>query len=282
MRATGADGKQYEWLENLRYSGSACSSTDTPNAETPGTGTGQVATPLPPGKCPGTINGVDVVVDCDKNSETRETTTTPSTSTTTTSASPNGTTTKTTVECDGDKCTKTTVVTTTVNGSATATTSVTTGNKAGLCKDEPSLSICKDGAFTGNCQQKFTCSGDAVMCAVAKASNEHKCLAEKMSDGTTDEAIAEGRRIFNGTEPTSKDPKTVEGGMRALDLAGTFNGVSNPFGDACPVNQSVALFSFTFVIPLADNCEALRMLGIAFHAITLLGAIVFVIKGIGG
>jgi hypothetical protein len=250
-----------------KYTGQQCTSADTP---TPGTttsnGTGGTTTvpeitPDNTGKCPGTVNGVEVWVPCDK-------TMTPSSSTSSSTSGTDVTTTNTesVTSCKDGICstTTTTTVTVTAGGSGTATVSSSTGSGtgtiAGFCKENPAAQICgKDGAFGGACSTgtgtatggTFTCTEDPVMCAIAKATNQMKCLLS--TDSTEAQAYAAAKAASGssglGTTTTAissasfSQEDLLPGGAgmqdRSITLAGTgwsktvnleFSRVNTPLG----------------------------------------------------
>lgn len=114
---------------------------------------------------------------------------------------PDGTTTKTQVDknvsCTGaGSCVTTTTTTTTVinaDGSQQSTkseqTKETSEGSSGptgsaFCKENPSSPVCKAGSFTGDCESGFSCEGDSVGCATAKASWSRYCQAKWMKPGS--------------------------------------------------------------------------------------------------
>lgn len=140
----------------------------------------------------GSVNGVDTCVrkypgdgtstktETEAPGETK-TTTNPDGSTTTTEES-----TKTT--CEGATCT--TTKTTTTGGTnpdgtpKTPETSTTTESKpkADFCQENPQVAGCdgtkNDGSFGGSCTGGYTCTGDAVQCAIAEHAYKTRCEDE--------------------------------------------------------------------------------------------------------
>jgi hypothetical protein len=235
--------------------------------------------PPPKGKCPGTVNGVDVLVDCgatiEKATSTVNKTTVNGSGTSTVSEI-----TSTTTTCVNGKCTTTTSVGTGVTGTGTGsttgstTTTVTGGDQSDACAKNPSLSVCKSSSFSGSCSGGFTCDGDAATCAVAKATNESKCLIT-----VADDIKNKGLAIMDGSISGTPDPKTEEGGLRKVDV-GKLENIVNPYGDTCPADVPINVSGRAFMIPLSDHCDNLRRLGIVLHAMTLLASVVFVLRGV--
>lgn len=175
------------WGYNWTQTGSACTASDVP-VLSPTDPKVTDAQKCPVGQCPGTVNGQSVCVACAAPKEagttkdtTKEVSTPASGASSVSSSSSSGT---STTKCVGDQCT-TTTTTTTVNpdGSKSDKTSTKDQPKSDFCADNPTSSICKEGNWGGTCASGFTCDGDAVQCAQAKAAYELKCaLTEKDDD----------------------------------------------------------------------------------------------------
>lgn len=154
-----------------------------------------VSTCQPPGKCPGSINGLDVAVNCNNSVST---TTTKSTDSETPAGggTPVNTTSSTgvTVDCSAgpDACVKTTT-TTKSDGSVSSTTQ--SGNKDSVCAGTSGQAACvgsasggggggSDSSFGGSCAAGFKCEGDAVQCAMAQEQYTRNCQNSQV-DSTT-------------------------------------------------------------------------------------------------
>lgn len=136
------------------------------------------------GTCPGTVNGQSVCVPCDKSKETGTGTKTESSSTTASGASTPGTSstssesTSTRTECSNGSCTTTETTTVTgPNGDKTDKTTTTSEPQSDYCTRNPRADVCKgtESSWGGSCESGFTCDGDAVQCAQARASYELRC-----------------------------------------------------------------------------------------------------------
>lgn len=286
MKAYGSDGQAYEWLGNIRYTGNECtvgeggsnSANQYGNPNTPGS---TAPAPLTPGKCPGTVNGVEVVVDCDRSITPSPTSTT---STTTTSTTPNPPSTDTTskdvtIEKNGETWTKTTTTTITkTDGSVTTKTDVQTGDKGTICKGETNIACVGNGGdgsrFGGTCQTAFTCDGDAVQCATARAVNEHKCLMERLNQPTTESGLydAEKDKAGNVTGDLPGNA-TMNIGASSFDTTDAIGGAQ------CIQNLSVTVWNRTLVLPLSDICTQLAHLGTVLVAVSFLLAARIVSRG---
>lgn len=260
------------------FTGQSCTPGATENPEVPDSDNDPLLPP--PGKCAGTVNGVTVFVDC----ETSITPSTPRTNSRTTSTSEGETTTETTrgstTTCVNGVCTTTTSTTVTVTvtpsggGTGTTTTSneteTETQSQGEYCEENPAAAQCgEETTFGGTCQAgAFSCSGDAVQCAAAKAVNESKCLMTAKQD-----VIDAVGTMAAGTY--APDPPTTTVSVAEFNQA-------NPFGSSCPTNHTVSLAGASISIPLSAVCSELQMMGNLLVAFTLLAATIFVLRGLGG
>ena len=243
------------------------------------------ATSCGTGRCPGQVNGVDVCVPCGTTSSTEVTNTTGKDAngndvpgpTTTTTATDNG---------DGSVTVKTVVV----NPDGSTTTTTTTRPKDGVdadgqtggdgddgeapvpfCTENPDSPICKVGTFGGSCSGSFTCQGDAVQCAMAREQHERNCqLYDKPNSLTAyAETISDA---LQGPEHPASAPRQV-------NVAGSLTVDRTDLG--CPVNTEVTLMGKTVVIPWANTCNGLRFMGDIAFALSLISAIIFLMRKVG-
>lgn len=271
MYARRDDGSWSSWINDPKFTGEQC----TPPSSPP-------PAPLPEGKCSGTVNGATVIVDCGTTTVPKTTSTTNTVSSTsgtvTTSVTTNGSTT-----CTGEKCvtsTTTTTTTTTVTPSSppgsTPTTTTTTQSgtkleekaKSEYCKENPNEKQCNgdNSQFSGSCTAKFTCSGGAAECAIARAVNEANCqLTPSAEIGAVASQLAAG--TFGPTMTNT------------VRNVGSFD-QSNPLSGACPSDHTLTAGGMSVVIPLASACAELQMMGNVLVAFTLLAATLFVLKGL--
>jgi hypothetical protein len=276
VTACGGEGAaRYCWTSPGKFTGTSCTVGDSlPKTAEKSIPSGSVTNtlPYPKGKCPGTVNGVEVLVDCGTFDESspKTTVTGPSVTETTATAAPgtpDKTSTSTVTECKDGICKVVTRTVTTKDGVDKTATSTQTKDEGSLCKDNPTLTVCKNGVFGGTCVAGFSCDGDAVHCAVAKAVNDTKCLLS--GSAAVDSEVAKMvAGTWSGTLGTS------------TKAVGQFN-QTNPFSSACPGNQTVTVGATVISIPLASVCTELQMMGNILVAFTLLGATIFVLKGFG-
>lgn len=279
-----------EWavrITGVTYTGSMC----MPGPETPEPGVGETPKkeeglrPENQGKCPGTVNGVEVWVECGwtesrRNSEKEQETQNPDGSV---DKKTEGTT--QTTECKGGVCTTTTTTTTTSCTKATpeaaesCETTVTTGassaGKGAYCQENPGDPQCGDqSAWGGTCAAGFECKGDAVMCATARAVWLEKCaLIDGPATATAEqEAYTAAKAGGEGYELTST---TVGIGTDRFSSANAL-GVAGQ----CIADLGVVVWGFSLSLPLSAVCSHLEMLGVVMLAVAWLMAAVIVGKGV--
>ncbi|MBN8281938.1 virulence factor TspB C-terminal domain-related protein [Zoogloea sp.] len=170
---------------------------------------------------------------------------------------PDGTTTKTTVEknvsCTGaGSCVTTTTTTTTIIGAdgtqqstkseQTKETSET-GNPSGssFCKDNSSSPICKSSSFSGDCLSGFSCDGDSVGCATAKASWMRYCDSKWMKPGN----------------PSASTTALTE--KKVLPQSG-ITPVSISENGQCPADRSFSIAGRTVTFSYSTFCQFLGMI----------------------
>lgn len=250
--------------------------TCTDSAATPNTTPSQV----PPGKCPGTVNGTAVVVPCDKtwSAPTKGTGTTTTTNGSTTSTSNTGNTSQTT--CNAAVCTTTTTTTqTNPDGSGGTTTGTSTQPRSEYCAKNPGDPQCSDGvddgadspeedpsSFGGSCGG-FSCSGDAVQCAMAQEQHRRNCTMFE----TATPISTIGSNAANAQDPADH-PKNAADTV-AVNLASKLSSVPL-FGSTgqCPQDVNFSSQGHSFSLPFSVWCPYLNLLGAAFMAACYLAA----------
>lgn len=256
-----------EWgvrITNVKYTGAKC---DTAAAPVPGAGSTPTkeANLQPPnqGKCPGTVNGVEIWVPCTTTVSERKTTDNKTTT------NPDGTTTTSTegktstTECKAGVCTTTTTTTTTVNNNTTTTTGTSTKPKSAYCAESPSDPQCdgeEDSAFAGSCSAGFECRGDAVQCAVAREQHERNCSMFKFDDAD----------VQKGTEARTKDiPSSFWSTINLSSVLPSKPVSSCPFtSQAITVGEGVLAWSVP--LDLSQVCpyiEKIRAIVVSFGAV---------------
>lgn len=172
---------------------------------------------------------------------------------------PDGTTTKTSVDksvtCSGaGSCTTTTTTTTTVynsDGTTQSTKSEQTketsegggagANGTSFCKDNPSSAICKTGSFGGDCEAGFTCEGDSVGCATARASWLKYCQSKWLKPGNPAASTA-----------TLTEKKILpQGGITPVSIQES---------GQCPADKSLTIAGRTVTFSYSTFCQFLGMI----------------------
>ena len=230
--------------------------------------------PPPKGKCPGTVNGVTVYVNCDSS------VTVTATSTTSTSGSSTRTfdgTKETT--CTGGTCTSTVTGTTTIttggSGSGGAgvtstsapTSSTTADPQDDYCTRFPDGPLCKSSRFGGSCNSQFTCDGDASLCATAKAANRTACAFSV--DATANAALAAATASVSALTGT-----VIDLGPSSFDSSDALGG-----GGQCIQDLTVTVWSKSVTLPLSQICPQLEVIGQILVAVSFLLAIRIVSRG---
>jgi hypothetical protein len=248
--------------------------SNTIKESSPNISTQPTPDPSKPGYCPGTVNGTPVSVPC-KTSKTEVQTDTESAASPASGASSSSTGKTSEVKettCNAAGACTTTITTVSLSADGTSKTGTTKGTtdaeSSDLCKANPQLAICQVSGFGGNCAGGFTCKGDAIQCAIAKAELETQCEFTKPTDasaiGLAAAAAASGPAI-----PASSATFTLEGRIDSTPLFG---------GTACTVTDgSVSVGGQTLALPFSHMCESLNVLSLALRAFAFLvaGFIVF-------
>lgn len=247
--------------------------------------------PPPKGFCQGTVNGATVTVPCDETGTTSGLPSSGNTagqteSKTSTAPKANGdppagtTTTDTQTRCIGDKCTTTT---TTKQGNADGTTTTTTKNetedKGDFCAEHPGSPNCAadDGiddsseedpdpsTWGGGCGS-WSCSGDAIQCAIAREQHQRNC---QVFDQTSPHALIGLDALDNGPEGGPDHPRrdpTVREWSSALDQ-------TDLIGGSCPSDISVPVGGRSVVLPLSKICTPAQTLGPILIGLTALACL---------
>lgn len=214
----------------------------------------------------GTVGTTEGCVRNQEDTNVTKTTTGTKEGTSETSTAPDGTSTETTktesTECSGATCKTTTTTTTTTkdaSGNPTGTetsTSTKEEPKSDYCKSNPTDASCagekKDGQFAGTCDNGFTCTGDAVQCAVAEASWKSACALRDSGGGT----LAE--QIIGGDDPAQMP--WAEGAGEQKNVSGLLD-TTEHFAASCPPDLSFSINGHSVVVPMTTACNWLGWIG---------------------
>lgn len=280
----GADGK---WVTRFKGTFASpaleCLSATLPSGTaTVPSGTQTTTTRADPPECPGGqpgyVNGKKVCIPFDAN--------TPMVSDKTSVKTEDGvdgskTTTSTVskTSCAAGNCTTRDVVTVVVTGPGGSVTSSTTAGTVGqsltkgdYCAQKPGSPECKGGAggsFGGECSTGFTCDGDAVLCATAKAANAQVCLLSKASD---ESALYETSKSGTSTGITNVNVGISSASFDASNALGT--------GGACIADMTTTIAGQVLTLPFSNVCPYLQHLGTLLLALSWLTAISIVGRGV--
>lgn len=199
-----------------------------------------------------------------------------------------GTTTKsetTSTECKDGKCTSTTTTTTGgTNANGTPKTDSTetkseTENQTEFCKKNPADPRCTNtndgkGSWAGGCGG-FTCSGDAVQCALAREVYQRNCESTA-SNSFTDLADAAGAGTDTGANYIQSEKSTA-----AISAQAKFSESlqSSPIAATCPASRSIGLpGGYTVDVSFEKACEFAGYLGFFVQAFAYLSAALIVLR----
>lgn len=131
--------------------------------------------------------------------------------------------------------------------------------------------------FGGSCAA-FSCSGDAIQCAMAKDQHVRHC---QFFDTQTPESEAGHAAIALGDTKHAAgthwrgDDTEVDIGVRATAAA------VNPYAASCPADQVLTIGGAQIVIPMSSACTFLQSLGLIAVAVTVIScAGMLVSKGV--
>jgi hypothetical protein len=274
-----------QWVEGPgKYTGLECNDQTigdglsatgtTPNGTATSIGTKAQGDPCPVGQLAGTVNSTTVCftpaadVPTVKKTDASTTTTNPDGSTTTVTNT-------TTTTCTGaGSCSSSVATVTSSVPAAGGTATTTTTTKLSTCTTgTPGCSGTETASgFLGSCSGGFTCTGDAVMCATARAASDMKC---SFFDKTSTE-----QTVYDSI----KGAGTATGVVRSSVVVGSSSfDSSNALGVAgvCIPDLALTVTGRAFVLPMSQVCPYLGTLGTMMLAMAWLSAafIVFRSKG---
>lgn len=242
---------------------------------------------LPPGKCPGQVNGVDVVVTCGStasNETKKEDGSTKNPDGSVTNNTTNNTTTTQTI-CNGNACQKITTVTSggsgpngTGPGSKTETktesgtkSEMCAGSTAAACKGDDDK---KPTGFGGSCAGGYKAvSEDAVLNAMAEEQYRRNCQLLDTSGGEASEVGTEMAKTGNRTGDSGNN-STVNVGPGSFDTSNALG------GGACNIDKTVNVWrGYSVTLPFSNACNFLLWMGNLGVACALLLAARIVARG---
>jgi hypothetical protein len=184
------------------------------------------------------------------------------------------TTATTQTNADGSQTTTTTKVTEGVDGSKTVTQDAATGknaagtdgkqdtpsdDKANLCKQNPTLTVCRNSTVSGTCGQ-ISCMGDAIQCETLRAAAKIQCQQQADIDElkasplkATGEAILSGAGSEKATLDALVKGDTVDLSAPKLDAAGFVPG-------SCLGNKTFTVLGRSVSVSFAQLCSDIQPL----------------------
>jgi hypothetical protein len=239
------------------------------------------------GKCPGQVNGVDVMVTCGSSASNDTSTkngTTKNPDGSVTNNTTNNTTTTQTI-CNGNSCQKITTTTSggsgpngTGPGSKTETTTET-GTKDSMCASNPGSNACKGNddkkptGFGGTCAGGYKAvSEDAVINAMAEETFRQNCKVNPDDASQTlgrEEAAKTGNQT--GSNPNNS---TVSIGSGSFDTSNALGGVAS-----CIADKTIVVMGRSINIAFSMICQYLEALGLVMVGVASLLSLRIVTRG---
>lgn len=244
------------------------------------------------GKCPGSVNGIDVCVPCTSSTgaSVQSTYTPPAGSTAGSASEPaNGSTVVTTdntkvLNVDGTTTTTTTVKTTNYDSAGVPTTTSATTQKIeapvtsdkenpvkDFCTKNPTAQMCQTNSWGGACGA-FTCGGDAIQCAIAGEQHRRNCTL--FDTPTTLSNL--GNAAVAGTDAgTSTNPASA-GNRETFGIGASLDQTRWLSASSCPAPVVFTIMNQSISFDFASMCNLLIMVGNAGVAVALIAAVFIV------
>lgn len=222
--------------------------------------------------CPVVLNGVTVCQICTGLEGWRDTNPPKVVETT----APDGTKTReteeTTTTCTGASCTKTTKKTKQPldgtgqpTGTPESTTTTTTTSKTDVCASNPQILGCGGSSFSGTCSGGFNCSGDAVLCAIARIEYDNNC---KLNAASETSATGQAARQTTPGQATGVSSETIDVAARLETAMGSRFLTPN-----CIPPQQFDVAGRRYTIDTTAFCNFASIAGYIFVAVASLVAI---------
>lgn len=137
-----------------------------------------------------------------------------------------------------------------------------------------------DSNFGGACKTGFACTGDAVQCATAAAVNRMLCEMQR----TDEDVNSTVNKALSGVDGINTDAMKQAASASATGV-GSFDVSGFGWSQSCPPDPSISIpwatgGSNQFVIPFSDICGPLGIFSLIGVSITLLGSLVWVVRGV--
>lgn len=197
---------------------------------------------------------------------------------------------------DGSTTTTTTTTTTAPDGSKSVTVSANTTNAAtgspgsmdrnpqddkyNLCKQNPTLSICRESSVSGTCGQ-ITCTGDAIQCSTLRAAAAMQCKQQADEDALkASPQTSLGNSILSGADPMKTDIENAIKGTEvdlskpSLDQAGFLA------GGTCIADKTFAVMGRPVVVKFTELCNNIAPLRSVIMACAFIAAYMLVSRSV--
>lgn len=129
-----------------------------------------------------------------------------------------------------------------------------------------------DASFGGNCASSFTCSGDAVQCAIAKDQHVRHC--QLFEDPNPLSSV--GGEAMNGEAKPTGHPGNSASSV-SVAFSSSIN-TTNTIGGGCPADYTFAYAGGSLTIPFGSACGEFQALGTMLVAFSMLAAAFIVFR----
>lgn len=128
------------------------------------------------------------------------------------------------------------------------------------CADNPDAEGCKKSSFGGSCKSRFTCDGDAVLCATAIAVNDMYCALQV---DPSDAAIYDAEK---GKTRVNNNPSALvsisSGSFNTTDAIGG--------GGTCVNDLRIMVWGYSISLPISAICPYATAMGYLLVAVTFI------------
>jgi hypothetical protein len=178
-----------------------------------------------------------------------------------------------TVQCSNGECVRTTTYRD--QAGQTIKQEQQRQDEKSFCQQNPTLSICKETAFSGSCAGgggNFSCNGDAVQCALTREVHRRNCEWAQVDNllKTT------GLDAMNGQAQPAGHPG-ASAQQQSLSFA-TVIDQAERIGSGCPADVSIAYAGRSWVIPWSQHCSKLQLIGNLMVSVCMLAAAFIVFR----
>lgn len=180
---------------------------------------------------------------------------------------------ETTTTCVGGTCTSTTKTTKTpAGGEPSDETKTDTKDKTKFCEENPNLSVCKEGSFSGSCDAPPACKGDAIQCAVAAQTLKTACALDPKDNG-------EAAAFEEAKSKTGSQIGDLPGNDSVSIGSSSFDTTDAIGAGSCIADMLVTVAGSSITIPFSKVCSSLAILGNLLMMVSFLLAGRIVVRG---